>query len=325
MVYNQPTLFGQILGYIKTQQSTHVSRPVFWEGSGRFNPAGWVIVLHVLRRKMKIPITALLIIALASGCSTTSTKEKNERPEMTELYAKEQTLDSLKTGKNEAEELFSEWVETRGNYRHFRKPEPNNLYIQLILHPYGEEQFLKGLHHKNQWIRDLSETALAGKNSDYFREQMSRLAIEGGDFERETAIKALVNTRDPRTAGLLIDRLQNDPWAQNRENSANYLRFFPSNETSEALLSSLTDEERVAAAAMKTLSLHKEKRFIFDGREALFRIQHPQLLRNSIEAYSLIGSPDALEIIVERLSIEEDDDWVKARKRYQKQLEERRN
>jgi hypothetical protein len=286
---------------------------------------GQSVELYVLRKKMKILITALLLIALASGCSTTSPIEKNEELEASALDTEEQTLTPQEIDKNEAKKLFSEWVETRGNYRHFRKPEPNNLYIQLILHPYGEEQFLKGLHHKNQWIRDLSETALAGRNSDYFREKMNLLAKEGGDFERERAIRALVNSRDQRTADLLIERLQNDPWAQNRENSANYLRYFESEEASEALLGSLLDEERVTATSINTLSLYGDERVILRGRDALFRIQHPQLLDTAIEAYSRFSTPEALEIIIERLSIEEDDDWDGALKKYQKELQQLTN
>jgi len=274
---------------------------------------------------MKILITALLIIALASGCSTISPTEKNEKIETSKLDTEEQTLTQQELDQNEAKELFSEWVETRGNYRHFRKPEPNNLYIQLILHPYGEEQFLKGLHHKKQWIRDLSETTLAGRNSDYFREKMNLLAKEGGDFEREKAIKALVNSRDQRTADLLIERLHNDSWAQNRENSANYLRYFKSERASEALLGSLVDEERVTATSINTLSLYGDERVILRGRDALFQIQHPQLLGRAIEAYSRFSTPEALEIIIERLSIEEDDDWDGALKKYQKELKELTN
>lgn len=272
---------------------------------------------------MKIRIAAFILIALASGCSTTSTNEKNAVTDANKLS--DVTPDTVKNNRVEAKELFESWVSARGNARHFRRPESNNFYIKLILHPDGEEQFLKGLHHKNQWIRDLSETALAGRNSDYFREKMNLLAIEGGDFERERAIKALVNSRDPRTANLLVERLQNDPWAQNRENSATYLQFYPREESSEALLKSLADEERVAAASIKTLSFYRDERVILAGREALFRIEHPQLLRNSIEAYSLFDTTEALEIIVERLSIEEDEDWKKALIKYQEQLKKRKD
>ena len=68
---------------------------------------------------MKILISALLIIALASGCSTTKPTEKKEKLEASALVTEEQTLTLEEIDKNEAKKLFNEWVETRGNYRHF--------------------------------------------------------------------------------------------------------------------------------------------------------------------------------------------------------------
>lgn len=83
----------------------------------------------------------------------------------------------------------------------------------------------------------------------------------------------------------------------------------------------MADEERVATASIKTLSLHKDERVIPAGRDALFRIQHPPLLRNSIEAYLLIGTTEAIEVIVERLSVEEGQDWKITLEKYQDKLD----
>jgi len=41
-------------GSIQSQRSTHVSRPFFREDPGKFNLAGWVIVLDDLRKKNEI-------------------------------------------------------------------------------------------------------------------------------------------------------------------------------------------------------------------------------------------------------------------------------
>jgi|GEM_PF-2877859 HEAT repeat protein len=254
---------------------------------------------------MRIPVAALIVTALASGCSTTG--NKNAVSDSNELRVT--STDSVEIKRKEAKELFENWVHARANARHFRRPDSNNLYIQLILHPYGEEQFLKGLHHKKPWIRDLSEAALAGRNSDEFRKQMSILAVDGGEFEREKAIKALSSTRDPRTAVVLIERLHNDPWAQNRQNSAHHLRYFKSEEAIQALLLSLNDEMRVAATSLQTLGIHEEEKLVLHGKEALSRVEHPQFLGFIVEAYARIGTNEAIDIIVERIGTIDDESW----------------
>jgi len=84
---------------------------------------------------MRIPVAALIVTALASGCSTTG--NKNAVSDSNELRVT--STDSVEIKRKEAKELFENWVHARANARHFRRPDSNNLYIQLILHPYGEE------------------------------------------------------------------------------------------------------------------------------------------------------------------------------------------
>ena len=173
---------------------------------------------------------------------------------------------------SEADALYNDWISTATSESTFDRLKSDNYFIRLVRHPYGDRQFMRGLHHEKQRIRDLSAQALAGSESKEVISMLETLRHDKNDFRRERAISVLTNSKKDEVLPLLLDSLKNDPWPQNRENAARSLRYFIRPETVDALKAALTDEDRVASVAVESLGYSGDTTFIDQAGTVLDRV-----------------------------------------------------
>lgn len=210
---------------------------------------------------------------------------------------------------NEAAGLYNDWISSATSASSFERLKSDNYFIRLVRHPYGDRQFMKGLHHEKQNIRDLSSQALAGIGSKKVIIMLESLRHDENDFRRERAISVLTNSKKEEAIPLLLDSLKNDPWPQNRENSARALRFYIRPETIDALKAALKDEDRVASVAAESLGYSGDTTFIDQAGAVLDRVSHKQHIEFCIDGLARTKSPVALAYIIRKFRTLPSDDW----------------